>query len=207
MSLYGRLFARLYDRALADAEAAGLADRRAALLAGARGRVLELGAGTGLNIEHYPSRLERLVLTEPEEPMRRRLRERARGRDVAVVAATAERLPFEDASFDTVVATLTLCTVDDLPAALAEARRVLVPGGQLLFCEHVRSDDPGVARRQDLLAPLWRHVGHGCHPNRDTLAAIAAAGLSVAEVEHGRVPHAPQFLAPLIAGVALRPPG
>jgi ubiquinone/menaquinone biosynthesis C-methylase UbiE len=206
VSLYGRLFARIYDRALADTEAAGLADRRAALLAGARGRVLELGAGTGLNLPHYPARLERLVLTEPEEPMRRRLHERAQDRGATVVAAPAERLPFDDASFDTVVATLTLCTVDDLPAALAEARRVLVPGGRLLFCEHVRSGDPRTARRQDLLTPLWRHVGHGCHPNRDTLAAIEASGLRVAEVEHGRVPHAPRFLAPLIAGVAVRPP-
>jgi ubiquinone/menaquinone biosynthesis C-methylase UbiE len=206
MSLYGRLFARFYDGALADTEAAGLAARRAALLAGARGRVLELGAGTGLNLPHYPPQLERLVLTEPEEPMRRRLHERAGGRAVTIVAAPAERLPFEDASFDTVVATLTLCTVDDLPTALAEARRVLVPGGRLLFCEHVRSGDPRVARRQDWLTPLWRRVGHGCHANRDTLAAIEAAHFDIAEIEHGSVPRAPQFLAPLIAGVAVRPP-
>jgi ubiquinone/menaquinone biosynthesis C-methylase UbiE len=206
MSLYGRLFARVYDGALADTEAAGLAARRAALLAKARGRVLELGAGTGLNLPHYPPQLELLVLTEPEEPMRRRLRERADGRAVTIVAAPAERLPFEDASFDTVVATLTLCTVDDLPRALAEARRVLAPGGRLLFCEHVRAGDPRVARRQDRLEPLWRRIGHGCHPNRDTLAAIEAARFQIAEIEHGSVPRAPQFLAPLIAGVAVRPP-
>jgi ubiquinone/menaquinone biosynthesis C-methylase UbiE len=206
MSLYGRLFARIYDRALGDTEAAGLATRRAALLTNARGRVLELGAGTGLNLPHYPPQLQRLVLTEPEEPMRRRLRERANGRAVTIVAAPAEHLPFEDQSFDTVVATLTLCTVGDLPGALAEARRVLVPGGRLLFCEHVRAGDPRVARRQDRLEPLWRHVGHGCHPNRDTLAAIEDAHFEIDHVEHGRVPRAPQFLAPLIAGVAVRPP-
>jgi ubiquinone/menaquinone biosynthesis C-methylase UbiE len=205
VSLYGRLFARFYDRALAQTEAAGLADRRAALLAQARGRVLELGAGTGLNLAHYPAGLDELVLTEPEEPMLRLLRERAGG-VATVVAAPAERLPFDDAGFDTVVTTLTLCTVADLPAALAEVRRVLAPGGRLLFLEHVRSDEPRVARRQDLVAPLWRRLGHGCHCNRATLQAIEAASLELRDVEHGRMPRAPQIVEPLIAGVAVRPP-
>lgn len=208
MSLYGRLFARFYDRGLAQTEAAGLAARRAALLAHARGRVLELGAGTGLNLVHYPAGLQQLVLTEPEAPMLQRLRERAAAVQptATVVAATAERLPFPDASFDTVVTTLALCTVDDLAATLREVRRLLAPGGRLLFLEHVRSDDPRVARRQDLLHPLWRRLGHGCHCNRATLAAIEAAELDVQEVEHGEVPKAPRILRPLIAGVAVRPP-
>jgi ubiquinone/menaquinone biosynthesis C-methylase UbiE len=206
MSLYGRLFARFYDRALAQSEAAGLAARRAALLAGARGRVLELGSGTGANLAHYPQGVE-LVLSEPEAPMLARLRERAARLTppATVVAAPAERLPFADASFDTVVATLTLCTVRDLAAALGEVRRVLVPGGRLLFLEHVRSAEPRIARRQDLLEPLWLRIGHGCHCNRATLDAIAAARLDVVEVEHGRVPKAPRFVEPLIAGVAVRP--
>lgn len=207
MSLYGRLFARFYDRGLAQTEAAGLAERRAALLAQARGRVLELGAGTGLNLAHYPAGLDQLVLTEPEQPMLQRLRERAAARrpTATVVAAPAERLPFPDASFDTVVTTLTLCTVGDLAAALREVRRVLAPGGRLLFLEHVRSADRRLARRQDRLHPLWRRVGHGCHCNRATLEAIEAAALDVQEVEHGRMPRAPRFLEPLIAGVAVRP--
>lgn len=207
MSLYGRLFARVYDRSIAASEAAGLADRRRRLLAGASGRVLELGAGTGLNLAHYPPGIEQLVLTEPEAPMLARLRDRAASHDPppVVVGAPAERLPVPDASVDTVVATLTLCTVNDLEAALREVHRVLAPGGRLLFLEHVRADDARLARRQDLLAPLWLRVGHGCHCNRATLAAIEAAALAVQDVEHGRMPRAPRFLEPLIAGTAIKP--
>jgi SAM-dependent methyltransferase len=207
VSLYGRLFARFYERGLATSEAAGLSDLRAALLARARGRVLELGAGTGLNLAHYPAELADLVLTEPERPMLRRLAPRAARRTppATAVLAPAERLPFEDASFDTVVSTLTLCTVDDLHASLAVVRRVLTPGGRLLFLEHVRAHDARAARRQDRLAPLWRRVGHGCHCNRDTLAAIEAARLDVQDVEHGRFPKAPQIVAPLICGAAVKP--
>ena len=207
MSLYGRLFARFYDRSMAASESAGLTQHRAALLAGARGRVLELGAGTGLNLGHYPAAVSELVLTEPEEPMLRRLAPRAASATPPAVAlpATAEALPFADASFDTVVSTLTLCTVSDLAGALAEARRVLVPGGRLLFLEHVRADDARAARRQDRLTPLWRRVGHGCHPNRDTLAAIEAARFDVERVDRDRFPRAPRIVAPLIRGSAVRP--
>jgi ubiquinone/menaquinone biosynthesis C-methylase UbiE len=136
-----------------------------------------------------------------------RLRERAASHDAraTVVGALAERLPAADASVDTVVTTLTLCTVGDLDAALREVHRVLAPGGRLLFLEHVRADDERLARRQDLLAPLWLRVGHGCHCNRATLAAIEAAGLAVQDVEHGRMPRAPRFLEPLIVGTALKP--
>ena len=208
MSLYGRLFARFYDRALASSEEAGLSQHRADLLAGARGRVLELGAGTGLNLGHYDaSAVGELVLTEPEEPMLRRLVPRASANEprARAVAARAEELPFADASFDTVVSTLTLCTVEDLPVALAEARRVLTPGGRLLFLEHVRSADERSARRQDRITPLWRRIAHGCHPNRDTLVAIEAAGFDVERVEHGRFPKAPSVAEPLIAGSAIKP--
>ncbi len=208
MSIYGRLFARIYDRGLAASETAGLTQHRAALLAQARGRVLELGAGTGLNLGHYnASAVTELVLTEPEEPMLRRLTPRAADNDprASAVRAAAEELPFAAASFDTVVSTLTLCTVDDVPAALAQARRVLVPGGRLLFLEHVRSDDARDARRQDRLNPLWRRVAHGCHPNRDTLAALEAAGFELERVDHDRFPKAPRIVEPLISGVAVKP--
>jgi ubiquinone/menaquinone biosynthesis C-methylase UbiE len=207
VSLYGRLFARVYDRAMESTEVAGLTERRRALVARARGRVLELGAGTGLNLAHYPAGIEQLVLTEPEEPMLARLRARAASREPApaVVGAPAERLPFAAGSVDTVVSTLALCTVDDLSAALREVHRVLAPGGRLLFLEHVRADDERLARRQDLLAPLWRRIGHGCHCNRATLAAIAAAGLEPHDVEHDRMPLAPRFLEPLVVGTAVKP--
>lgn len=119
-----------------------------------------------------------------------------------VVEAPAERLPFPDDSFDTVVCTLVLCTVDDPDRAIAEVRRVLKPGGRLLLIEHVRSHDPRIARWQDRVTPLWKRIGHGCHPNRDTAAALARAGF-VLELEAWRLPKAPKIARPAIEGVAI----
>src|SRR5438270_9819744 len=183
MSLYGRIFAAVYDRAMAGTEKAGLGDRRHELLASANGRVIEIGAGTGVNLAHYPDAVTELVLTEPEEPMARRLEAKANlsGRAATVVRAPAESLPFPDDSFDTAVCTLVLCTVRDPERTLAELQRVLKPGGTLLFLEHVRSDDPGLAGWQDRVAPLWRRLGHGCNPNRPTHDLIRDSGLRVLE--------------------------
>lgn len=202
----GRLFAAVYDRMTASAEEAGLAEMRARVLAKAQGATLELGAGTGANLRHYPDAVTELVLTEPSEHMARRLREKvsADRRTAQVVVAPAEQLPFEDGHFDTVVGTLVLCTADDLAAALREAARVLRPGGRLLFLEHVRADEPGLARWQDRLEGVWGYMAAGCHPNRDTLAAIEAAGLTVDELERGRFPKAPPLVKPLISGRATR---
>ena len=207
MSLWGRAFAAGYDRFMASTEEAGLRQRRAELLRQARGRVLELGAGTGANIVHYPADIDELVLSEPEEPMAQRLERRlaATGRRGRVVRAPAEALPFPDGSFDTVVCTLVLCTVRDQQSALAEVARVLAPGGQLLFLEHVRADEPRVARWQDRITPVWRRIGHGCHPNRSTLQAIQAAGFSVAESARGEMPKAPSVFRPLDTGRAIVP--
>ena len=204
---WGRLFAALYERSLAETEEAGLREHRRELLARASGRTLELGEGTGLNLDHYPAAVTELVLSEPFEPMARRLRERlaASGREAEVVVSGAEGLPFPDGGFDTVVSTLVLCTVDDLPASLAEIGRVLRPGGRLLFCEHVRSTQPDLARWQDRLERPWGFVAHGCHPNRDTVAAIASSPLEVDDVEHGRLPKAPPIARPLVVGSAVAP--
>ncbi|MHB8656691.1 MAG: class I SAM-dependent methyltransferase [Solirubrobacteraceae bacterium] len=207
LNLWGRAFAALYDLAMANTEQAGLADRRRELLAGARGAVLELGAGTGVNLAHYPGGITELVLAEPEEPMARRLRARA-GRaaiPLRVLRAPAESLPLPDSSFDAVVCTLVLCTVDDPAAALAECARVLRPGGHLLFLEHVRATEPRLARRQDLLHPLWVRFGHGCHCNRDTVTTIRSAGFELSELRHERVPRAPSIVRPLVIGSALAP--
>ena len=194
----------MYDRLMAGTEKAGLSDRRQALLAQAQGRVLEIGAGTGVNIQHYPVAVEEIVFTEPEEPMALRLEAKlaAAGRSGSVVRAPAEQLPFEDGSFDTVVSTLVLCTVSDPVKALAEIERVLRPGGTLLFLEHVRADDPGLARWQDRLAPAWRRFGHGCNPNRPTPDLIRRTGFGSVDLEKGQLPKAPPIVRPLVTGRA-----
>jgi ubiquinone/menaquinone biosynthesis C-methylase UbiE len=203
----GRFFAAMYDKLMSGSEEAGLADMRRQLLAKARGATLELGAGTGGNLEYYPDAVTELVLTEPGEHMAKRLRTKvsASGRDAQVILAPAERLPFEDGQFDTVVGTLMLCTAEDPRAVLAEVSRVLRPGGQLLFLEHVRSDNDKLARWQDRLEKPWGYLGAGCHPNRDTRATIAASGLAIEEIEQGRFPKAPPIVRPMISGRATRP--
>jgi ubiquinone/menaquinone biosynthesis C-methylase UbiE len=207
MSLWGRIFAAGYDTFQASMERNFMGRLRDELLADASGSVVEIGAGTGVNLTHYPAGIERLVCTEPEEPMARRLRTKAEASpfDVEVVEAPAEALPFEDDSFDTAVATLVLCTVDDPPAALAELARVLRPGGRLIFLEHVRSPEPGLAQWQDRLHPLWVRFGHGCHCNRPTLENIEASALRVESHRRGRIPKAPPIVRPLLTGVAVAP--
>jgi ubiquinone/menaquinone biosynthesis C-methylase UbiE len=179
--------------------------QRAALLADARGRVLEIGAGTGLNLQHYPPEVEEIVATEPEAGMMRRARDKAAelDRSVRFVEASAEKLPFEDHEFDTVVSTLVLCSVDDQTRVLGEIRRVLKPDGSFLFIEHVRADDPKLANWQDRLDRPWSAtIGQGCHPNRETLESIESAGFQVHGLERGTLPKSPPILRPTIAGRA-----
>ncbi|HVD39173.1 MAG TPA: methyltransferase domain-containing protein, partial [Solirubrobacterales bacterium] len=132
--------------------------------------------------------------------LRRRAAEACAGAEL--VQAGAEELPFEDDSFDTVVVTLVLCTVPDQPAALREIARVLAPGGRLLFLEHVRANHPDLAKWQDRLEKPWRFLGDGCHCNRDTVSAIAAAGFQLGEVERNELPKAPAIVRPLAQGSA-----
>jgi ubiquinone/menaquinone biosynthesis C-methylase UbiE len=177
---------------------------RRALLAHTRGRVLEIGSGTGFSIQHYPPGLEELVLTEPGPLLLARARRRAAElrREVTFVEAPAERLPFEDDAFDTVVSMLVLCSVPDQLRALREIRRVLKPDGRFLFVEHVRSDDPGIARWQDRLERPWGVVAMGCHPNRRTLEAIETAGFELEHLERGRLPKSAPIVRPMVTGRA-----
>lgn len=207
------IVAALYDRMLGPVEHAGLGEIRTETLASAVGRTLEVAAGNGHNLGHYPATVGSLVLAEPDPHMYSRLLERidqvpaaAGGRAVplSAIQASAEALPFDADSFDSVVCTLGLCTIPDPALALAEVRRVLVPGGRYCFVEHVRSGEPRSARLQDLITPVWRRVAGGCHPNRDALRAIEGAGFAIERVQHGVMPKAPKPLSPTVCGVAVR---
>ncbi|HEX5142724.1 MAG TPA: class I SAM-dependent methyltransferase [Mycobacterium sp.] len=200
-----RILARLYDPTLFIGEMAGMRRRRKALLQNARGRVVEIGAGTGLNIRHYPDDIAELTLFEPELAMRRRLAHRLQRRPglAHVVDATAERLPLPDASVDTVVSTLVLCTVDDPEGALREIARVLRPDGQLLFIEHVRATSRFVAACQDRMLAPWRSFGGGCRCNRPTVHLMRACGFTVA-AEDATWRGMPLIVHPLAIGRASR---
>lgn len=199
-----RVFAAFYDRLTAAAERRWLGQRRDDLLVQASGTVLEIGAGTGANLARYRN-VDRVVATEPDPAMRARMGPRLTTAQVPVEVseATAEDLPFPDASFDTVVSTLVLCSVADPDVTLAELHRVLRPDGKLLAIEHIR----GTGRRaawQDLVTPLWRRLGAGCHPNRDTVAAIERAGFALEEVERFDPPRVPSIIRPFVKIVARR---
>ncbi len=195
---------RVYDVLARSGERKGLAEVRARLLGDLEGEILELGAGTGLNLPHY-RRASGIAAVEPSESMASRLRERAATAPapVEVVEARAEALPFPNSSFDHVVCVLVLCSVTDLDAALAEARRVLRPHGTLVLLEHVR----GTGRRawwQERLTPIQRRLADGCHLDRDTGSAVAAAGFDVGLLEPLALPGAPVFARPALYGRATR---
>jgi SAM-dependent methyltransferase len=202
---WGRIFALVYDAAFILAEWCGLRDVRKDLVGQANGRVVELGAGTGLNLGHYSENVSELLLTEPDPHMAAKLRKRAGSLalDTKVIEAPAEELPFEDASVDTVVSTLVLCTVHDPHRTLAEVARVLRPGGVFLFAEHVRSESPWAAWWQDRLRRPWSWYACGCQCNRDTTSALQAASFLVGQIRHDRLRWISPLVRPLVVGSAL----
>jgi ubiquinone/menaquinone biosynthesis C-methylase UbiE len=207
------VFARVWARLAASAERHGTAELRERLLAGAAGRVVEVGAGTGTNFVHYPAAVTGVLAVEPEPRLRALASSAAASAaasvPVGVVAGDAAALPARDGAVDTAVASLVLCSVPDQAAALAEVRRVLRPGGRLLFWEHVRAGSPGLARAQRVLdATGWPRFGGGCHTGRDTVAAIEAAGFTVERLERFDFPDLRVNLNPTrphVLGTALRP--
>lgn len=207
MALLERAFAAGYDRVLASAERAGLARTRRDLLGDLRGEVVEIGAGTGANLEAYGPGVSRLTLLEPSQPMTRRLRQHLGDSHpdapVEVLSAPAEALPLPDRSVDAAVSTLVLCTVSDLDRTLSEFERVLRPGGHLVLLEHV-AGEAGTATLQRVLRGPWRVVGQGCNLDRDPRAALAARGWDISGIEDVRLPM-PAPTRPGQTGIA-RPP-
>jgi ubiquinone/menaquinone biosynthesis C-methylase UbiE len=209
--IFSRLYAASYDRIQARGEKDIFAELRADLLRRAEGRVLEMSTGTGANFPHYPPDRElQIVAVEPDGGMLSRAVRRADelGLEVEFHQDGAYPLAFQSDSFDTAVYCLCLCTIPDPKRALAEAVRVLRPGGQLLFLEHVRARDPGLARWQDRLHGPWKFIGRGCNCNRDTRAVIEASGLELEEIEERLEVQIPvPIVRPRISGVARKTPG
>jgi ubiquinone/menaquinone biosynthesis C-methylase UbiE len=205
-SVHHPLFARFYARFVAAREGPEIRERRQRLLADLSGRVLEIGAGTGVTFPLYPPAVREVVALEPEAHLRRAAEQEATSSPVPIMVrdGLAQRIPEPDGSFDAVVVSLVLCSVPDQPAALAEIRRVLRPGGELRFLEHVISRNRiKAAVQRGLQATIWPRVAGGCHPARDTGACIERAGFTIESCERlGPAPKQPPV--PFILGRALR---
>jgi len=204
----GRLTAALYDRFTRGSEVACLQAWRAELLRDLTGHVLEVGAGTGLNLPFYPPTLARLVLSEPDPHMRNELAKKVRATDiprVEVLDASLDDLRLPAESFDAIVGTLVLCSVPRLDHALAEIRRVLKPRGQFVFLEHVAAENrPRRLRWQHRIEPIWKRISGGCHLTRRTAQAIAAAGFTVGRIQRESMRKAWPLVRPTIRGVAVK---
>lgn len=203
MSLMDKGFARLYPAIMRSSENKWLRAMRAELLAAASGDVLEIGAGTGLNLPHYGRELRSLTLTEASPHMLERLKEEvaAQGYDADVLLGRAESLPVESNSVDNVVSTLVLCSVTDQQKVLCEIRRVLRPGGTLVLLEHVAGRGR-VEKWQRRAEPFTRFFGRGCHVTRDTRANLERTGFDTSDVDDQWSEHEPKIYAPHIVGVA-----
>lgn len=198
-----RLGAALYDRVMENLEARRLGEWRRELLSPLSGRVLEIGAGTGRNLDWYPPAVTELVLTEPDPHMRERLQARARaaGIPLRVIGARAEELPFRDGHFNVVVSTLVLCSVRQPTRVAAELRRVLGEDGHLVVIEHVVAATASSASRwQALIEPVWRRVAGNCHLTRDTAATLGRAGFDTSGLRDEKLPEAPGVVRHMIHG-------
>ena len=194
-------FARAFARAVEGMNRRGASEHRRRMLAGLNGRVIEIGAGEGSAFALYPPAVTHVLALEPDDYLRSLAGDRAAAATVPVTVspAAAEQIPAGDGSADAVVASLVLCSVADQAAVLAEVRRVLRPGGTLAYYEHVRSGNPVLATVEDVLTPAWQRLAGGCHPNRDTLSAITAAGFTIQENQ--RFGFAVHPLAPPVAHI------
>ena len=194
-------FARAYLRIAAQANKRGADSHRERLLEGLSGRVVEIGAGQGLNFAAYPSTVSQVIAIEPDDTLRAHAERAATSAPVpiTVLAGHADQIPAEDGSVDGVVLSLVLCSVPDQRRALLEVSRILRPGGQLRFYEHVRSDSTVFARLEDAVTPLWSRLAGGCHPNRDTEAAIKESGFAIDTLQ--RFAFSPQPLLPRSAHI------
>lgn len=208
MSLLAWLTAKLYDKSMRDAEAKCLQNWRATLLNHASGAVLEIGSGTGSNIKHYPDTITKLVLLEPNPHMCNQLKLKLPANSsypIELLGGNAESLPFPDASFNTVVSTLVLCSVKNSEKTLSELHRVLVPEGRLIFIEHVAAS-PDTSRRkwQHRIEPIWKIIFSGCHLTRQTEEAITRTGFVIEEITRQSMRGVPPVARPSIRGVAVK---
>ena len=201
MGLYRKLVVpRLTDLAMRNRHLAPFRER---VIGAAEGRVLEIGAGSGLNLARYPSAVQELLALEPDPKLIGLARQKPAGheRPLSFLEASAEHIPLEHASIDTVVSTWTMCTIPDIRRALEEMRRVLKPGGRLLFVEHGLAPEPGVQRWQNRLDPLWTRVGGGCHLNRPIETLLTGAGFEIDRLQTGYMP-GPKLMTFMYEGVA-----
>ena len=204
MGLYSRhIFPRLCDWAMRSPD---IARHRCEVLSRAVGEILEIGFGTGLNLEHYPEHVRRLTAVDPGVGMVRIARRRIKQSNIHVDlhVQTAEELPFKDGRFDCVVSTWTLCSIRDARRAIAEIERILKPGGQFLFLEHGLSEDPGIRRWQNRLSPLQKRLANGCRLDLDVETLVRSGAFRQIEVERFLLEGAPRLVGSMYRGVAVR---
>jgi len=197
--------ATTYDFFMESTERRCLGAWRGEILAAAKGSVLEIGAGTGINLPYFPEQLTSLLMCEPDPQMRRKLIGKVAGAnriDIAISACSAERIDMPDESFDTIVSTLVLCSVNSLQSSLKEAYRLLKPGGALIFMEHIIAADSKTKLWQRRIEPFWKICAGDCHLTRDTATAIKVTGFQIEQLTEDSMTGAPNFVKRTIRGLA-----